>query len=87
MWHVSDIYVATVQYYMKFNCSKTVKKKKKSKIWYPWQLAEEMILVVELRSNSELQCGRQSVTTSYESTSAESADVNGIFCLQTLVKN
>lgn len=87
MWHVSDIYVATVQYYMKFNCSKTVKKKKKSKIWYPWQLAEEMILVVELRSNSELQCGRHSVITSYESTSAESADVNGIFCLQTLVKN
>lgn len=80
MLHVSDSYVVTKECYMKFSCSKTAKKKK-SEIWYPWQLAEEVILVVEVGSNSELQCGRHSVITSYESASTESTDVNGVFCL------
>lgn len=59
--------------------------KKKCKIRYPWQLAEDMILVVELESNSELQCGKHTVITSYEITSTESIDMNGIFCLYALM--
>lgn len=44
-----------------------------------------MVLVVELESNSELQCGKHTVITSYEITSTESIDMNGIFCLYALM--